>query len=65
MTVNLGWPRSEVFDPAGGHWYLKWFAPLFLAATLAIGAVAYVVQRTQAPRVIMADLEPAEAAVAA
>jgi urea carboxylase system permease len=65
MTVNLGWPRSEVFDPAGGHWYLKWFAPLFLAATLAIGAIAYVVQRNQAPRVIVAELEPVEAAVAA
>lgn len=50
MVVNLGWPRAEVFDPAGGHWYLQWFAPLFLAGALALGAVAYLVQRAQATR---------------
>jgi len=41
MAVNLGWPRAAVFDPSGGHWYLQWFAVLFLVAALAIGAVAY------------------------
>lgn len=44
MAVNLGWPRAEVFDPAGGHIYLQWFAPLFLIGTLAVGALAYGVQ---------------------
>ncbi|WP_424881287.1 amino acid permease [Streptomyces sp. SLBN-8D4] len=37
MTVNLAWPRAEVYDPAGGHWYFQWFTVLFLAATLAVG----------------------------
>jgi hypothetical protein len=44
MAVNLGWPRREVFDPAGGHVYPQWFAPLFLVGVLAVGGLAYVVQ---------------------
>lgn len=35
MAVNIGWPRASVYDPAGGHWYLQWFAPLFV--TIAAG----------------------------
>lgn len=38
MTVNLAWPRAAVYDPSGGHWYLRWFTVLFLAAALAVGA---------------------------
>ncbi|MFE7167709.1 amino acid permease [Streptomyces sp. NPDC057616] len=38
MTLNLAWPRAEVYDPAGGHWYFQWFTVLFLTATLALGA---------------------------
>ena len=41
MVVNMGWPRAEVYDPAGGHWYLRWFATLLLALVLAAGAVVY------------------------
>ncbi|MDN3022248.1 amino acid permease [Streptomyces sp. S.PB5] len=37
MTVNLAWPRAEVYDPAGGHWYFQWFTVLFLGATLVLG----------------------------
>ncbi|MGW1668507.1 amino acid permease [Streptomyces sp. NPDC002324] len=37
MTVNLAWPRAEVYDPAGGHWYFQWFTLLFLLTTLTIG----------------------------
>ncbi|MGW7206845.1 amino acid permease [Streptomyces sp. NPDC054837] len=37
MTVNLAWPRADVYDPAGGHWYFQWFTVLFLAATLVLG----------------------------
>ncbi|MEU6774914.1 amino acid permease [Streptomyces sp. NPDC046759] len=39
MTVNLSWPRPAVYDPAGGHWYFQWFTVLFVAATIAAGAV--------------------------
>jgi urea carboxylase system permease len=45
MAVNLAWPRAVVFDPVGGHWYLRWFAELFLAGAIAVGALAYLRQR--------------------
>lgn len=38
MTVNLAWPRAAVYDPAGGHWYFRWFTLLFLGVTLVAGA---------------------------
>ncbi|MFD3992897.1 amino acid permease [Streptomyces sp. NPDC058583] len=38
MTVNLSWPRAEVYDPEGGHWYFRWFTVLVLGATVASGA---------------------------
>ncbi|NGO10127.1 amino acid permease [Streptomyces sp. HC44] len=37
MTINLAWPRAEVYDPAGGHWYFQWFTVLFLSVTLVLG----------------------------
>ncbi|WP_051342690.1 amino acid permease [Pseudonocardia spinosispora] len=45
MAVNLGWPRAEVFDPEGGHWYLRFLGPIALGVTLLLGLVAYLVQR--------------------
>ncbi len=48
MTVNLAWPRAEVYDPAGGHWYLQWFTVLFLGATVALGA-GYRLRRRMRP----------------
>lgn len=45
MVVNLAWPRAAVFDPVGGHWYLRWFAELFLAGAVGTGALAYLRQR--------------------
>ena len=58
MAVVLGWPRAEVFDPAGtGGVVFQWFAPLFLAGALAVGAVAYAVQRAQGARpVVVAEV---------
>ncbi|MET9677900.1 amino acid permease [Streptomyces sp. NPDC006482] len=38
MTVNLSWPRAEVYDPEGGHWYFQWFTVLLVGATVATGA---------------------------
>ncbi|MGZ4575479.1 MAG: hypothetical protein ACXVXY_10865, partial [Mycobacteriaceae bacterium] len=60
MVINLGWPRSAVFDPAGGNWYLKWFAELFLAGALVVGALAYLHQRHENRREAAA-LEPVPA----
>jgi urea carboxylase system permease len=40
MMVNIGWPRASVYDPNGGHWYLQWFAVLFVAGSLLLGVAA-------------------------
>jgi urea carboxylase system permease len=45
MMVNIGWPRASVYDLEGGHWYLQWFAVLFVAGSLLAGAVAYIAKR--------------------
>jgi urea carboxylase system permease len=47
MAVNIAWPRAAVYDPAGGHWYLQWFAELFLAGVLVLGLVAYTIRNRQ------------------
>ncbi|MGW0704625.1 amino acid permease [Streptomyces sp. NPDC002643] len=39
MTVNLAWPRPEVYDPTGGHWYFQWFTVLFLLVTVGLGVL--------------------------
>ncbi len=41
MAVNMAWPRQAVYDPAGGHWYLQYFALLFLGAVAVFGYIAY------------------------
>jgi urea carboxylase system permease len=41
MVVNLVWPRPEIYDLTGGTWWLRWSALLFIAATLAVGAVIH------------------------
>lgn len=45
MTINLGLPRAEVFDPAGEGWWLHYLPLLVLVVTFGVGAVAYVSQR--------------------
>ena len=45
MAINLGWPRAEVFDPAGGHWYLRFLGPISVAVTILLGLAAYAAQR--------------------
>jgi urea carboxylase system permease len=49
MAVNMAWPRAEVYDPAGNHWYLRYFAVLLLAAVLGVGALAYRGRRAAVP----------------
>jgi urea carboxylase system permease len=50
MVVNMGWPRAVVYDPAGGHWYLQYFALLFCGAAALIGWLVYLaVNRPSTP----------------
>ena len=41
MAVNLAWPRSAVYTPSGGGWWMLWAAPLFVLASIAVGAVVH------------------------
>jgi urea carboxylase system permease len=41
MAVNIAWPREAVYDPGGGHWYLRYFALLFCAGAALLGSIAY------------------------
>ncbi len=54
MVVNIAWPRAAVYDPEGGHWYLRWFAPLFAGCVAVVGALAHVLRDRQAPVVVPA-----------
>ncbi|MDX3203526.1 amino acid permease [Streptomyces scabiei] len=48
MTVNLAWPRAEVYDPAGGHWYFQWFTVLFLLLTVTTGLLHHLTRNRRA-----------------
>jgi hypothetical protein len=52
MAINLGWPRAEVYDPAGDGWYLHYLPVLALGITAVAGVAAYLVQRTAYYRAI-------------
>ncbi|MBT0566125.1 amino acid permease [Williamsia sp. CHRR-6] len=41
LTINVGWPRAEVYDPEGTSWFLHYFSIIFTAATLIVGFVAF------------------------
>ncbi|MFC9996162.1 amino acid permease [Nocardia sp. NPDC127526] len=41
MAINLAWPRTEIYTPAGGGWWMLWAAPLFVLLTVVIGALVY------------------------
>jgi urea carboxylase system permease len=41
IAVNVAWPRAAVYDPAAAHWYLQYFAPLFIAGSFLGGALAW------------------------
>ncbi|MFD7502360.1 APC family permease [Streptomyces sp. NPDC059850] len=41
MSVNLAWPRAEVYNATGPqHWYLRWGAVLFIGV-VALGGFTY------------------------
>ncbi|WP_405594202.1 amino acid permease [Streptomyces sp. NBC_01092] len=45
MTVNLLWPRAEIYDLTEGTWWLQWSALLFVGVSLAIGTGYFVARR--------------------
>jgi hypothetical protein len=45
MAINLGWPRAEVYDPAGAGWYLHYLPLITLAIVGLGGVIAYRYQR--------------------
>ena len=45
MTVNLLWPRAEIYDLTGGTWWLRWSALLFIGLSLAAGAAYFLARR--------------------
>ncbi len=47
MIINMAWPRAEVYDPAGGHWYLQYFAPVCVGGILILGLIAYGIRARQ------------------
>lgn len=61
MAVHLSWPRAEVYDPAGGHWYFQWFTVLFVGATVAGGAGYRRRRRTAQPTTGPGHRDPADA----
>ena len=41
MTINLMWPRREIFNAAEPfHWYVQWIAVLFIGFVF-FGGLAY------------------------
>jgi len=46
MVVNIAWPRGAVYDPGGsGQWYLRYFAEMLVAATVAVSGICYLRRR--------------------
>lgn len=37
--------RASVYELEGGHWYLQWFAVLFVGGSVLAGVIAYGVKR--------------------
>src|SRR4051794_20663359 len=48
MTINIGWPRASVYDPAGRHSHLHRFALLLRGAALPAGVLAHLRLRPRA-----------------
>lgn len=46
MAINLGLPRTEVYDPTNAGWYLHYLPLLTLGLTAVIGGIAFLVKRS-------------------
>lgn len=62
MTVNLSWPRAEVFDPGGESPWLRFSAPAVVVVVMLVGLLARAVaRRSAAPAVPVPALVAQEA----
>ncbi|MBB1034236.1 amino acid permease [Dietzia sp. CQ4] len=41
MTVNLAWPRSEIFDPSGETPWMRWAGVLTVLAVVGLGILCF------------------------
>lgn len=62
MTINLAWPRQEIYDPEGTNPVLQYFGLIVLAVTALGGVIAFRAKRDAYRRAIGHLPEPAPAA---
>ncbi|MDV8001961.1 amino acid permease [Rhodococcus sp. IEGM 1408] len=41
MTINLAWPRAEIFDPSGEAPWLRWAGVLTVVAVVGLGVLCF------------------------
>jgi hypothetical protein len=41
MLINIGWPRSSIYDLDGRGWYFQWSALISMVVIIGLGLVAY------------------------
>jgi urea carboxylase system permease len=57
MMVNLAWPRPEIYDLAGGHPFLQYFAEIFIAVVIGGGALVFAIKKSAYRRAIGHELQ--------
>jgi urea carboxylase system permease len=55
MTINLAWPRAEVYDPGNAGWYVHYSPELVLGIVLVGGIIAYMSKRKMYHSTIKSD----------
>jgi amino acid transporter len=59
MTINLAWPRAEVYDPSGSGWWFQWFTLLFLLVTVGVGLLYRMTRGSRVPTAGRSSTDPA------
>jgi amino acid transporter len=66
VVINIGWPRSAVYDSLAGtkdaaghiipsHWYWQYIAILFIGLTFVVGAIYYFAVYSRKPIQVLAE----------
>lgn len=56
MVINLIWPRTAIYDPAGGSPLLQWSAPITIALTTMLGAGYLLLHRRRNGAIVLPHL---------